>query len=114
MPKFFVYHVFELQVISSISFENDPRLRRIKSYAFFDSALESITIPRDVEICCSSCFGDYSSLSSVSSENDSRFCRIESSEFFVPMSSNMSVTILSDRHRLKIVREYLAQDVYAT
>jgi hypothetical protein len=55
--------------LSSISFENDSRLRRIESDAFFASALESITIHRGVEILSSSCFSYCKSLSSISFES---------------------------------------------
>jgi hypothetical protein len=69
------------QSLSSISFENDSRLKCIESYAFHDSALKLITIPRNVEILCPSCFYSCRSLSSISFENDSRLKHIESYTF---------------------------------
>jgi hypothetical protein len=62
-------------------------LNRIESSAFSFSLLQSIEIPRNVEILGSSSFSDCSSLSSISSisfesfESNSRLNRIESSAF---------------------------------
>jgi hypothetical protein len=80
--------------LSSISFENDSRLRRIESNAFDGTALGSITIPRSVEILCSSCFAYCGSLSSISFENDSQLRRIESDAFF--STALESITIPQD------------------
>jgi hypothetical protein len=57
--------------IHSISFESNSRLIRIESDAFSFSSLQSIEIPRNVEILGSSCFSDCNSLSSISFESNS-------------------------------------------
>jgi hypothetical protein len=64
-----------------ISFELESRLTRIESSAFSRSSLQSIIIPRNVQILCSWCFSDCRSLSSISFESESRLTRIESSAF---------------------------------
>jgi hypothetical protein len=69
--------------IQSILFESDSQLIRIDSYAFSSSSLQSIEIPRNVEILGSSCFCGCKSLSSISFESNSRLNRIESSAFRV-------------------------------
>jgi hypothetical protein len=56
-------------------------LTRIESEAFSSSSLESIEIPRNVEILGSSCFSCCPSLSSTSFESNSRLNRIESDAF---------------------------------
>jgi hypothetical protein len=56
-------------------------LIRIESKAFFHSSLESIEIPRNVEILGSSCFSDCESLSSISFEPDSQLKHIETQVF---------------------------------
>jgi hypothetical protein len=56
-------------------------LTRIESSAFSFSSLESIEIPRNVEILGSLCFNGCQSLSSISFESNSRLTRIESSAF---------------------------------
>jgi hypothetical protein len=53
-----------------ISFEWESRLTRIESSAFSGSSLQSIVIPRNVEILCSSCFSCCESLSSISFESE--------------------------------------------
>jgi hypothetical protein len=54
---------------------------RIELSAFSYSSLESILIPRSVEILSSSCFSSCQSLSSISFESNERLTRIESSAF---------------------------------
>jgi hypothetical protein len=44
--------------LTSISFESNTRLTRIEPDAFPSSSLQSIVIPRGVEILGSSCFSD--------------------------------------------------------
>jgi hypothetical protein len=44
------------QSLSSITFESDSRLTRIESSTFSRSSLQSIIIPRNVELLCSLCF----------------------------------------------------------
>jgi hypothetical protein len=56
------------------------RLKFIELETFFCSTLESITIPRNVEILCLSCFSYCCSLSSISFESSS-LSRIESAAF---------------------------------
>jgi hypothetical protein len=50
---------------------------RIESKAFYDSSLQSIVIPRNVEVLGSFCFSSWKSLSSITFESDSRSKRIE-------------------------------------
>jgi hypothetical protein len=69
------------QSFSSIIFESDSRLTRIESKAFSYSSLQSIVIPRNVELLCSSRFSSCKSLSSVTFESDSRLKRIEAHAF---------------------------------
>jgi hypothetical protein len=68
-------------------------LNCIKPNAFQSSSLESIEIPRNVEILGSSCFHDCESLSSISFESNSRLTRIESEALGLPW---FSVTIPSN------------------
>jgi hypothetical protein len=56
-------------------------LTRIESEAFSSSSLQSILIPRTVQILGSNCFSDCSSFSSISFESPSQFKRIESRAF---------------------------------
>jgi hypothetical protein len=56
-------------------------VKRIESEAFSNSSLQSILIPRNVEIFGSQCFSNCESLSSVTFESNSRLTRIESSAF---------------------------------
>jgi hypothetical protein len=70
----------QCEFISSITFASNSRLTRIESKAFSYSSLQSIVIPRNVEILDSSCFS-CGSLSSISFESDSRLARIESEVF---------------------------------
>jgi hypothetical protein len=64
-----------------MSFESNSGLARIKSEAFSFSSLQSIGIPRHIEILGSSCFSWCKSPSSVSFELNSRLTRIESGAF---------------------------------
>jgi hypothetical protein len=74
-----------------ISFESESRLTRIKSSAFSFSSLQSIIIPRSVEILCWRCFSSCESLSSISFESESRLRRIDSNAF--SFSSLQSIII---------------------
>jgi hypothetical protein len=74
-----------------VSFELESRLARIESSAFSGSPLQSIIIPRTVEILCSECFSSCKCLSSISFESESRLTRIESSAF--SFSSLQSIII---------------------
>jgi hypothetical protein len=56
-------------------------LTRIESKVFSASSLQSITIPRSVQILCSSCFSRCSSLSSIFFETNSQLTRIETRAF---------------------------------
>jgi uncharacterized protein YajQ (UPF0234 family) len=67
--------------LSSISFESNSHLSRIKSFAFSFSSLQSILIPRNVEILGSNCFFCCKSLSSITFESNSHLTRIESGAF---------------------------------
>jgi hypothetical protein len=67
--------------LSSISFESNPVLKQIESSALSSSSLESIEIPRSVEIRCSSCFSNYQSLSSISFKLISGLKRIKAQAF---------------------------------
>jgi hypothetical protein len=69
------------KIIGGLSFEPDSRLIRIGSDAFRYWSLQSIEIPRNVEIHGSSCLSDCESLSSISFESNSRLIWIESSAF---------------------------------
>jgi hypothetical protein len=64
-----------------IRFELQTRLSRIKPGAFSFSLLNSIEIPRNVQITASSCFSYRKSLPSISFESNSRLIRIESGAF---------------------------------
>jgi predicted transcriptional regulator len=66
-------------------------LKRIESCAFSSCFLQSIEIPRSIEILCSKCFADCKSLSSLSFESNSGLKRIESSAF--SFSSFQSIEI---------------------
>jgi hypothetical protein len=79
------------ELLSSISFELNSELKRIESLAFSYSSLQSIVIPRSVEILCSSSFWNCQSLSSISFESNSVLKRIESSAF--SSSSFQSIVI---------------------
>jgi hypothetical protein len=69
-------------------------LTRIESEAFSSSSLQSILIPRNVEIIGSQCFADCKSLSSITFESSSRLTRIESAAFYG--SSLQSILIPSN------------------
>jgi hypothetical protein len=56
-------------------------LARIESEAFSSSSLQSISIPRNVEILGSGCFSYCESLSSITFESNSRLTQIESKAF---------------------------------
>jgi hypothetical protein len=77
--------------VFTMAFERDSRLTRIESKAFSESSLQSIIIPRTVEILCSGCFLSCESLSSISFESESRLTRIESGAFL--FSSLQSIII---------------------
>jgi hypothetical protein len=66
---------------SSITFASNSELIRIESSAFYESSLESILIPNNVEILESKCFSSCYSLSSIPFESNSQLKRIESSAF---------------------------------
>jgi uncharacterized protein YuzB (UPF0349 family) len=57
-------------------------LTRIESEAFYESSLESILIPRNVEILGSGCFSYCKSFSSIRFESNSHLTRIESAVFY--------------------------------
>jgi hypothetical protein len=61
-------------------------------HAFQRMWITSVIIPRHVQILCSYCFSDCSSLSSISFESDSELTRIESNAFY-SCSSLKSITI---------------------
>jgi hypothetical protein len=56
-------------------------LTRIESEAFYESSLESIMIPNNVEILGPQCFSHCKSLSSITFESSSHLTRIESEAF---------------------------------
>jgi hypothetical protein len=58
------------KVIQSFSLELPSGLIRIESSAFSHSSLQSIAIPRNVEILESSCFSSCKSLSSILFESN--------------------------------------------
>jgi hypothetical protein len=67
-------------------------LTRIESKAFsYCFALTSITIPRHVQILCSSCFSNCRSLSSISFASDSELARIEAGAFYWTFLSSLIV-----------------------
>jgi hypothetical protein len=74
-------------------FESNSRLVRIESKAFSYSLLQSILIPRNVEILGSKCFSSCKSLSSIEFESNSRLTRIESEAFY--KSSLQSILVPS-------------------
>jgi hypothetical protein len=67
--------------IRLIIFESNSHLTRIESKAFSESSLESILIPKNVEILGSECFSYCKSLSSITFESNSHLTRIESEAF---------------------------------
>jgi hypothetical protein len=67
--------------LKSIVFESNSHLTRIESKAFSKSSLQSILIPRNIEILGSKCFSSCKSLSSITFESNSRLTRIESEAF---------------------------------
>jgi hypothetical protein len=69
-------------------------LARIESEVFYESSLESIIIPRNVEILGSNCFSYCKSLSSITFESNSRLIRIELGAFY--KSSLRSILIPSN------------------
>jgi hypothetical protein len=64
-----------------IIFESNSHLARIESEAFSNSSLQSIFIPKNVELLGSRCFYTCKSLSSITFESNSRLARIESEAF---------------------------------
>jgi hypothetical protein len=86
---------FNIIVPSSVFFPWLARtlaVTRIGRCAFEKTPIISITIPRHVQILCSSCFSDCKSLSSISFETDCELTRIESNAFS-SCSSLKSITI---------------------
>jgi hypothetical protein len=69
-------------------------LTRIESEAFYNSSLQSILIPRNVEILGLNCFSDCKSLSSITFESNSQLTRIEKGAF----SSSSLQSILIPRN----------------
>jgi hypothetical protein len=67
--------------LKSIVFESNSRLTQIELGIFSYSSLESILIPRNVEILGSICFLVCQSLSSITFESHSQLKRIESEAF---------------------------------
>jgi hypothetical protein len=66
----------------SITFESNSHLTRIESEVFSFSSLQSILIPRNVEILGSERFSYCESLSSMTFESNSHLTRIESKAFY--------------------------------
>jgi hypothetical protein len=64
-----------------IVFESNSCLTRIESKVFSSSSLQSILIPRSVEILGSDCFSYCKSFSSITFESNSHLTRIESRAF---------------------------------
>jgi hypothetical protein len=50
------------------TFESNSRLAQIESEGFSNSSLESMLIPRNIDILVSKCFYEYKSLSSITFE----------------------------------------------
>jgi hypothetical protein len=80
--------------VSSMTFESNSCLTRIESEVFSSSSLQSILIPRNVEILGSGCFSRCKSLSSITFESNSHLTRIESDAF----SSSSLQSILIPRN----------------
>jgi hypothetical protein len=72
----------EPEPLKSIVFASNSRLTRIESETFYGTSLQSILIPRNVEIFGSECFSNCRSLSSITFESNSHLTRIESSAFY--------------------------------
>jgi hypothetical protein len=71
----------ERHALKFILFELNSRLTWIESEAFSSSSLQSILIPKNVEILESKCFEYCHSLLSIAFESNSRLTRIESEVF---------------------------------
>jgi hypothetical protein len=71
----------ERHALKSILFELNSRLTRIESDTLYLSSLESILIPRNIEILESNCFSNCRSLSSITFESNPHLTRIESEAF---------------------------------
>jgi hypothetical protein len=82
------------ELLQSIVFESNSHLIRIESEAFSPSSLQSILIPRNVEILGSKCFSSCNRLSSITFESNSHLTRIESEAFH--QSSLESILIPSN------------------
>jgi hypothetical protein len=67
--------------LKSIVFESNSHLTRIESNTFYESSLQSILIPNNVEIFCLRCFSRCKSLSSIIFESNSHLRRIGSNAF---------------------------------
>jgi hypothetical protein len=66
---------------SSVSFEMDSELARIKSNDFYSLSLTSIGIPCNVQVLCLSCFSSCGSLSPISFITNSELACVESKSF---------------------------------
>jgi hypothetical protein len=66
-------------------------LTRIESEVFCASFLQSIVIPRNVEILGSNCFSSCKSLSSITFESNSHLTRIESETFFFSLLQSILI-----------------------
>jgi hypothetical protein len=72
-------------------------LTQIESGAFYKSSLQSILIPRNVEILGSQCFSFCMSLSSITFESNSLLTQIESEAF---SSSSLQSILMSSNVQL--------------
>jgi predicted metal-binding protein len=88
-----------------IVFESNSRLTRIRWLTFSTSSLQSILIPRNVEILESCCFQSCRSLSSITFESNSHLTRIGSNAFYG--SSLESIMIPSN---VEILESYCFAD----
>jgi hypothetical protein len=73
-----IYIVRRIWIPRSLEADTRPDWR---SHGSLSSSLQSIIIPRSVELLCSSCFSHCKSLSSITFESNSWLTRIESSAF---------------------------------
>jgi hypothetical protein len=65
------------------SFAATVGVKQLDRRAFENRRIASVTIPRHVQILCSSCFSYYNSLSSISFESDSELTRVGAGAFAV-------------------------------
>jgi hypothetical protein len=70
------------QSLSSVSFQNDSKLKEIGAYAFSFFRLASVTLPRSLTVLCLQCFAFCPSLSSVSFGPNCQLRRMELYMFF--------------------------------